>query len=113
MILHSAERAADWRAIEARMNPWLSADPDAEAVLDVFRANGDIYKKEAAGIYRCEVGDVTDDQRFIGKVASLACGYGGGVGVALQKGLHRDCPKAELPDIGQKMATGLVLQLLK
>ena len=71
---------ADWRAIEARMNPWLSADPDAEAVLDVFRADGDIYKKEAAGIYRCEIADVTADQRFIGKVASLACGYGGGVG---------------------------------
>jgi DNA polymerase len=71
---------ADWRAIEARMNPWLSNEPEAEAVLDVFRSGRDIYMKEAAGIYKVSEDQVTPDQRFIGKVASLACGYGGGLG---------------------------------
>jgi DNA polymerase len=71
---------ADWRAIEARMNPWLSNEPEAEAVLDVFRSGRDIYMKEAAGIYKVSEDQVTLDQRFIGKVASLACGYGGGLG---------------------------------
>jgi DNA polymerase len=71
---------ADWRAIEARMNPWLSNEPDADAVLDVFRSGRDIYIKEAAGIYKVPEDQVTPDQRFIGKVASLACGYGGGLG---------------------------------
>jgi DNA polymerase len=71
---------ADWRAIEARMNPWLSNEPEAEAVLDVFRLGRDIYMKEAAGIYKVSEDQVTPDQRFIGKVASLACGYGGGLG---------------------------------
>ena len=64
---------ADWRAIEARMNPWLSNEPDADAVLDVFRSGRDIYIKEAAGIYKVTEEQVTPDQRFIGKVASLAC----------------------------------------
>jgi DNA polymerase len=64
---------ADWRAIEARMNPWLSNEPDADAVLDVFRSGRDIYMKEAAGIYKVSEDQVTPDQRFIGKVASLAC----------------------------------------
>ena len=71
---------ADWRAIEARMNPWLSNEPEAEAVLDVFRSGREIYVKEAAGIYKVSEDQVTPDQRFIGKVASLACGYGGGLG---------------------------------
>src|SRR5262249_9904315 len=30
---------SDWSAIEARIPPWLAASPDAERVLDVFRAN--------------------------------------------------------------------------
>lgn len=71
---------ADWSAIEARLNPWLSAQPSANAVLDVFRAKGDIYIREAAGIFHIPQSDVTPDQRQIGKVAILSCGYGGGVG---------------------------------
>lgn len=71
---------ADWAAIEARATPWLSADPLAETVLDVFRAGGDIYKREAAGIYNTTWDAVTDDQRQIGKVAILSLGFAGGVG---------------------------------
>ncbi len=69
---------ADWSAIEARINPWLSAHPAAQSVLDVFAAGGDIYVREARNIFRVE--EVTDDQRQVGKVAILACGFGGSVG---------------------------------
>ena len=71
---------ADWAGIEARCNPWLSNKPQAEEVLDVFRAGKDIYIREAAGIFRCDEAEVTPDRRQLGKVAILACGYGGGIG---------------------------------
>lgn len=71
---------ADWSAIEARATPWLSADLQANTVLDVFRAGGDIYKREAAGIYNTTVEAITDEQRQIGKVAILSLGFAGGVG---------------------------------
>jgi DNA polymerase len=67
---------ADWSGIEARCNPWLSGN--GEDVLDVFRSGQDIYVREASLIFKTE--DVTPDMRQIGKVAILACGYGGGVG---------------------------------
>ena len=71
---------ADWAGIEARCNPWLSNKPQAEDVLDVFRTGKDIYVREAAGIFKCDEADVTPDQRQLGKVAILSCGYGGGIG---------------------------------
>jgi DNA polymerase len=71
---------ADWNAVEARLTPWLSADPSAEGVLDVFRQGGDIYKREAVGIYRVPLEEVTDEQRQVGKVAILALGFAGSVG---------------------------------
>jgi hypothetical protein len=62
---------ADWSAIEARVNPWLSNHPAAESVLDTFRRGDDIYVREARAIFRTE--DIDDEQRQIGKVAILAC----------------------------------------
>jgi DNA polymerase len=90
---------ADWAAIEARATPWLSADPLAETVLDVFRAGGDIYKREAAGIYNTTWDAVTDDQRQIGKVAILSLGFAGGVGafsaMGRAYGVHMSEPEAQ------------------
>ena len=71
---------ADWAAIEARATAWLSADPLAAPVLEIFRTGGDIYKREAAGIYGVEPTEVNDEQRQIGKVAILSLGFAGGVG---------------------------------
>jgi DNA polymerase bacteriophage-type len=71
---------ADWSAIEARVTAWLANDPQAEEVLQVFRDGRDIYKREAAGIYRVPEDAVDKDQRQIGKVAILSLGFGGGVG---------------------------------
>jgi len=69
---------ADWAQIEARMTPWLSGRGDD--VLDVFRSGRDIYIREAAAMYKIPESEVTPDQRQIGKVAILACGFGGGIG---------------------------------
>ena len=70
----------DWNAIEARVNPWLSNHASAREVLDVFKLNKEIYVREAASIFHCDEKDVTPQQRSIGKVAILACSFGGGVG---------------------------------
>jgi DNA polymerase bacteriophage-type len=67
---------ADWSAIEARVNPWMSGM--GEEKLKQF--SQDIYKINAAATFGCTVDQVTDDQRQIGKVQELSCGYAGGVG---------------------------------
>jgi DNA polymerase len=69
---------ADWAAIEARVNPWLSGR--GEDKLELFRTGEDVYKVNAAATFNCRVDDVTKDQRQIGKVQELACGFAGGVG---------------------------------
>ncbi len=71
---------ADWSAVEARVTAWASADPQAEDVLQVFRDGRDIYKREAAGIYRVPEDSVDKEQRQIGKVAILSLGFGGSIG---------------------------------
>jgi DNA polymerase len=71
---------ADWAAIEARMNPWLSNEISSEAKLDLFRTGADVYKYNASKTFHVPVDDIDKAQRQIGKVQELACGYGGGVG---------------------------------
>jgi len=70
--------AADWSAIEARVNPWLSGHGDAK--LELFRTGQDVYKVNAAATFRVAVDEVDKDQRQVGKVQELACGFAGGVG---------------------------------
>jgi len=69
---------ADWAAIEARVNPWLSGRGDDK--LELFRTGEDVYKVNAAATFNVRVDAVTKDQRQIGKVQELACGFAGGVG---------------------------------
>lgn len=69
---------ADWAAIEARVNPWLSGRGADK--LELFRTGEDVYKVNAAATFNIKVDDVTKDQRQIGKVQELACGFAGGVG---------------------------------
>ena len=79
---------ADWSGIEARANPWASGHPASEEVLDVFRSGRDIYIREAAGIFNRPEEEIeneyklhdSSEERQIGKVAILSCGYGGGIG---------------------------------
>lgn len=74
----SALVVADWSGIEARVTPWASGH--GEAKLQLFRDGQDVYKVNAAATFHCGVADVTDDQRQIGKVQELACGFAGGEG---------------------------------
>jgi DNA polymerase len=72
--------AADWSSIEARMNPWLSNCTSGMAKLDLFAKGEDVYKFNAAATFNVRVADVDKDQRQIGKVQELACGFAGGIG---------------------------------
>ena len=68
----------DWASIEARVTPWLSLR--GEDTLQVFREGRDIYVAVAAKMFNIAEGDVSDEQRQLGKVAVLACGFAGGIG---------------------------------
>jgi len=68
----------DYAQIEARVTPWLSMK--GEETLDVFREGRDIYVAVASRMFNVAETAVTDEQRQLGKVAVLACGFGGGVG---------------------------------
>jgi DNA polymerase len=72
--------AADWSAIEARVNPWLSKSNSGAEKLGIFERGEDVYKVNAAATFRVAVEEVTKDQRQVGKVQELACGFAGGVG---------------------------------
>jgi len=64
---------SDLSQIEARVLPWLAKD---EKTLSVFRSGRDIYRDAAARIYNIVYEAVNDSQRFVGKTATLALGYG-------------------------------------
>src|SRR5262249_42274213 len=91
---------SDWSAVEARITPWLAASPGAEKVLDIFRANDrdpsrpDIYTVAAADVLHRDPDAVTKPERGIGKVSTLALGFGGSVGalqrMALNYRIHLD-----------------------
>ena len=69
---------ADWSSIEARVTPWLSNNGDDKLAL--FNTGQDVYKFNASKTFGCAIEDVTKDQRQVGKVQELACGFAGGVG---------------------------------
>ena len=69
---------ADYSAIEARVIAWLA---DEKWRLDAFHNGKDIYCQSASQMFGVPVEKhgVNADLRKKGKVAELACGYGGGV----------------------------------
>ena len=71
---------ADWSSIEARANPWLSNCPAGERKLAIFAKGEDVYKVNAAATFGVAVTEVNGEQRQIGKVQELACGFAGGIG---------------------------------
>jgi len=71
---------ADWSGIEARVNPWLSNCDAGIEKLSLFARGEDVYKVNAAATFHVPVPDVDGEQRQIGKVQELACGFAGGVG---------------------------------
>ena len=71
---------ADWAAIEARVTPWASNTNSGAAKLGIFARGEDVYKHNAAATFRVGYDEVDKDQRQIGKVQELACGFAGGIG---------------------------------
>ena len=62
----------DFSQIEARILAYLAGQND---VLQAFSRKEDVYKLEASKLFRIPVEKVTPEQRFLGKVTVLACGY--------------------------------------
>jgi DNA polymerase len=75
----------DFAAIEARVLAWLVGE---EWVMDILRTSGRLYEATAAQLYGVPEADITHDdpRRAVGKVATLALGYGGGPTVLAQMG---------------------------
>jgi DNA polymerase len=88
---------ADWSAVEARVNPWLSNCPAGVKKLDLFRTGEDVYKVNASATFHVPVDKITGEQRQIGKVQELACGFAGGVGAfaAMGRAYGISLPEAE------------------
>lgn len=85
---------ADFSAIEARVLSWLAKE---KWRMGVFANNGDIYCETAAKMFHCKVEKHGENGhlRKFGKLAELACGYGGSVGAlkafgALESGMKED-----------------------
>lgn len=90
---------ADFSAIEARVIAWMAGE---KWRMDVFNSHGKVYEMSAAQMFRVplETIDRGNPLRQKGKIAELACGYGGAVGAlkamgALEMGLEED----ELPGL--------------
>ena len=66
---------ADYSAIEARVLAWMAGQND---LVETFRKGEDVYKEMASAIYNKAVDAISDDERQVGKMAILGCGYGMG-----------------------------------
>jgi len=68
---------SDFSQIESRVLAWLAGDLGK---LEAYKKRLDIYKVNAAAAFKVGYDDVTKEQRQIGKVIELACGYQGALG---------------------------------
>jgi len=89
---------SDFSAIEARVIAWLAGE---EWVLDAFRAGKDIYCETASMMYHVPVvkHGVNGELRQKGKIATLACGYQGGVGAMKAMDSSGSIPEEEMQSI--------------
>ncbi len=91
----------DYASIEARALAWLAGQKDK---LELFRGDGKIYEDAASKIYKKPIADITKNERFIGKISELACGYGGGAKAfkVMAKNYGVDIPHREAEKIKQQ-----------
>jgi len=65
----------DSSQIEARVLAWLAGQND---LLELFKNGEDVYKFMASAIFKAPPEEIISEQRFIGKMVVLGCGYGMG-----------------------------------
>ena len=89
---------SDFSAIEARVIAWIAGE---QWVLDAFRAGKDIYCETAAMMYHVQVIKHGENGhlRQKGKIATLACGYQGGVGAMKAMDSSGSIPEEEMQSI--------------
>ena len=90
---------ADYSAIEARVIAYLAGE---QWRMDVFAKGGDIYCSSASQMFKVPVEKhgINGHLRQKGKVAELACGYGGGVGALKAFGAEKmGLTEEEMQDI--------------
>ena len=93
---------SDFSAIEARVIAYLA---DENWRIKLFKDNGDIYCSSASQMFKVPVvkNGVNGHLRQKGKIAELACGYGGGVGALKAMGaLEMGLEESELQPIVDK-----------
>lgn len=86
---------ADFSAIEARVIAWLA---DEHWVLEVFRGHGKIYEATASRMFNVPFETIVkghENYRFRppGKVATLACGFGGGRAALEKMDKNKEIPE--------------------
>ena len=90
---------SDYAAIEARVIAYLAGE---QWRMDVFAEGGDIYCSSASQMFKVPVvkHGVNGHLRQKGKIAELACGYGGGVGALKAFGADKmGLTEGEMQDI--------------
>ena len=103
---------ADFSAIEARVLAWLAGETWR---LESFKRGDDIYCASASQMFGVPVvkHGVNGELRQKGKVAELACGYGGAAGALISMGaLDMGLTESELPDLidGWRTANPKIVQ---
>jgi len=88
----------DFSAIEARVIAWLAGE---QWRIDLFEKGGDIYCESASRIYKVPVEKhgQNAELRQRGKVAELACGFGGGPGAMKAMDKSGTVPEEEIAEI--------------
>ena len=90
---------ADYSSIEARVLAWLA---DETWRMELFQKGGDIYCQSASEMFGVPVEKhgINGHLRQKGKIAELACGYGGSVGALKAMGaLEMGLTEEELPSL--------------
>lgn len=91
---------SDFSAIEARVMGWLAGE---QWVLEEFRGAGKIYEQTASKMFHIPMEEITKGSpyRARGKVASLACQYGGAEGALESMGALNYVERSELKGLVQ------------
>lgn len=95
---------SDFSAIEARVMGYLAGEG---WVMEEFRGTGKIYEQTASKMFHIPIGEITKGSpyRARGKVASLACQYGGAEGALISMGALNFVEEEELKGLVQSWRT--------